>query len=155
MAISLELSKPRRRKIKTILGVEPLPEIDEFVRQFAADKRWNSASTERLRAATEEAILGLVPDDMDSEADDARHLVLSLGGDGRKAELEFVAAAGEENLEEWLALLGQWAEQSGDREFSLRLLRHYATSVSHRQYHDTDVVTVRVDADTTAGCAAQ
>ena len=29
----------------------------------------------------------------------------------------------------------------------LVLRRHYATSVSHRQYHDTDVVTVRVDAD--------
>ncbi len=32
----------------------------------------------------------------------------------------------------------------------LVLLRRYATSVSHRQYHDTDVVTVRVDADKAA-----
>ena len=30
-------------------------------------------------------------------------------------------------------------------ETSLRLLRHYASSVRHQQYHDTDVVTVRVE----------
>ena len=150
MAIALEMSKPRRRKIKTKLGVESLPETDEFVRRFAKQKRWNATSTERLRAATEEAILSLVPDETGSEPEDARNLVLSLGGDARKAELEFIAAAGEGNLEDRLALLGQWAEQTSDREFSLRLLRHYATSVSHRQYHDTDVVTVRVDADKAA-----
>ena len=28
---------------------------------------------------------------------------------------------------------------------SLRLLRHYASSVRHSQYHDTDVITVRVE----------
>ena len=150
MVIALELSKPRRRKLKTKLGVASLPKIDEFVRRFARDKRWNATSTERLRAATEEAILSLVPEETDSEPEDARNLVLSVGGDGQKAELEFIAAAGEGNLEDRMALLDQWAERSSDREFSLRLLRHYATSVSHRQYHDTDVVTVRVDADQSA-----
>ena len=37
--------------------------------------------------------------------------------------------------------------QPGDQvehELSLRLLRHYASSVRHQQYHDTDIVTVRV-----------
>ena len=150
MAVALELSKTGRRKIKTKLGVESLPEIDEFVRRIAEQKQWNATSTERLRAATEEAILSLVPDEPGSEPEDARNLVLSLGGDGRKAELEFIAAAGEGILEDRLALLGQWAEPSSDREFSLRLLRHYATSVTHRQYHDTDVVMIRVDADTAA-----
>ena len=127
--------------------MESLAEVDEFVQRFAKDKHWDATSTGRLRAATEEAIVSLVPDERDSEPEDARNLVLSMGGDGRKAELEFIAAAGEGNLEDKLALLGQWAGQSSDREFSLRLLRHFATSVSHRQYHDTDVVTLRVDAD--------
>ncbi|MCY3778515.1 MAG: hypothetical protein OXH11_21275 [Candidatus Aminicenantes bacterium] len=150
MVVALELSKPRRRRIETKLGVEWLAEIDEFVRRFAKDKRWNETSTGRLRAATEEAILSLVSEEHDSEPEDARNLVLSLGGDRRRVELEFIAGAGEGNLEDRLALLGQWAKQSSDREFSLRLLRHFATSVSHRQYHDTDVVTVRVDADRVA-----
>ena len=29
-------------------------------------------------------------------------------------------------------------------ELSLRLLRHYASSVHHQQYHGTDIITVRV-----------
>ena len=32
-----------------------------------------------------------------------------------------------------------------EQEVSLRLLRHYASSVRHSQYHDTDVITVRVE----------
>lgn len=33
-----------------------------------------------------------------------------------------------------------------EREVSLRLLRHVASSVRHQQYHDTDILTVRVEA---------
>ena len=32
------------------------------------------------------------------------------------------------------------------REVSLRWLRHIASSVRHQQFHETDIVTVRVDA---------
>ena len=67
---------------------------------------------------------------------------------GRAAELEFVAAPGEENLEDRMVLL---TERGGgapaEHEISLRLLRHYASSVYHQQYHDTDIVTVRVEGD--------
>ena len=66
----------------------------------------------------------------------------------RMAELEFVAAPGEENLEDRMVLL---TERGGgapaEHEISLRLLRHYASSVYHQQYHDTDIVTVRVEGD--------
>jgi len=36
-----------------------------------------------------------------------------------------------------------------EREVSLRLLRHIASSVRHQQFHDTDILTVRVDAPET------
>ena len=56
-------------------------------------------------------------------------------------------AAGEENLQDKIALLGeQTAAAPIEREVSLRLLRHLASSVRHQQYHDTDIVTVRVEA---------
>ena len=32
-----------------------------------------------------------------------------------------------------------------EREVSLRLLRHIASSVRHQQFHDSDIVTVRVE----------
>ncbi|MCE2392282.1 MAG: hypothetical protein J4G09_12505 [Proteobacteria bacterium] len=62
------------------------------------------------------------------------------------AELEFVASSGEENLEDQLLLLEDWTDEPNEREISLRLLRLYASSVRHQQYHETDIVTVRVDA---------
>ena len=147
MTVALDLAKPRRRRVRAMLSIESLPAIDGFVCKFAENKGWNKASTERLRAAAEESVLSLIPDEKATADEEARHLLLLVRGDARAAELEFIASAVEGNLEDRLALLGQWARRSVDREFSLRLLRHYASSVRHRQYHDTDVVTVRVEAD--------
>ena len=45
-----------------------------------------------------------------------------------------------------MALLSERAADTPvEEELSLRLLRHYAASVRHQQYHDTDVITVRVE----------
>ena len=61
--------------------------------------------------------------------------------------LEFIAGRGEGgNLQGQVALLGKHGEDAQlEREVSLRLLRHLAASVRHRQFHNTDIVTVRVD----------
>ena len=64
---------------------------------------------------------------------------------GGGAVLEFIAAPGEENLEDRIALIGEGTDDAPEREVS-RLLRHLASSVHHQQYHDTDIVTIRVDA---------
>ena len=69
--------------------------------------------------------------------------------DGPTAELEFASAPGDtENLEDWIALLRKPApEMPGlavERDISLGLLSHYASSVSHQQYHETEIITVRV-----------
>ena len=61
--------------------------------------------------------------------------------------LEFVAAPGESHLEDQMALLGEdTARTPEEREVSVTLLRHLASSVRHEQYHDTEFVTARVDA---------
>ena len=36
-------------------------------------------------------------------------------------------------------------ETPEEMEVSLRLLRHFASSVHHQQYHDTDIITLQVD----------
>ena len=60
--------------------------------------------------------------------------------------LEFVAATGEENLQDRIALLGERTDaETTEWGVSLRLLRHLASSVRHQQYHDTEIVTVHVD----------
>ena len=74
-------------------------------------------------------------------------LLLTARREDRGAVLEFVTAPGEGNLEDRMALLGEDATgTSAEREVSLRLLRHHSSSVRHEQYHDTEYVTVRVEA---------
>jgi hypothetical protein len=36
-------------------------------------------------------------------------------------------------------------ELEAEHDFSLRLLRHLATSVRHQKYHDTDILTLQVE----------
>ena len=45
----------------------------------------------------------------------------------------------------WAACAALLVEIAAEHDFSLRLLRHLAASVRHQKYHDTDILTVRVD----------
>ena len=102
--------------------------------------------TRRLRAVGEETLLTLIQRDEEETPQEERSLLVVARSDGRAAELEFVAATDETNIEDRMALLGErTAGTTLDQEVSLRLLRHFASSVRHQQYHDTDVVTVRVE----------
>ncbi len=146
MTLFLELSRPRRQRVRTPLSVDAYPAIDAFLGKFAASRGWGKAMSERLRAVGEETLLALVRKDEEAAGQPERHVHLVARSDGRAAELEFVAAAAESNIEDQMALLGErTAGEPVDLEVSLRLLRHYASSVRHQQYHDTDVVTVRVE----------
>ena len=146
MTLFLELSRPRRQRVRTPLSVDAYPAIDAFLGKFAASRGWSKAMSERLRAVGEETLLALIRKDEQEAAQPERHVHVVARSDGRAAELEFVAAAAESNIEDQMALLGErTAGEPVDLEVSLRLLRHYASSVRHQQYHDTDVVTVRVE----------
>ena len=144
----MELTGPRRKRIETALTVEALPDVVAFLREFASARSWSPASIQRLCSAGEEALLSLVEPDAGAGAQGGRRLLVIARSSRGSAELEFIAAPGEENLEDRMVLL---AERGGgapaEHEISLRLLRHYASSVYHQQYHDTDIVTVRVEGD--------
>ena len=167
LTVFMELTGPRRRRMEAALGVEALPEVEAFLRGFAARRRWSAEAVQRLCSAGEETLLSLVrPEGADhetggaggkggpegeggeSEAGNGRRLLLIARGSRAAAELEFIAAPGGENLEDRMVLLAERSGAPAEHEVSLRLLRHYASSVRHQQYHDTDVVTVRVEGDT-------
>ena len=133
LTLFVELTAPRRCRIQAPFEVASLPKIREFLQSFAARSGWGEAMAHRLDAAAEEAMLTLLRHDEEEEA-------------GGGAVLEFIAAPGEENLEDRIALIGEGTNDAPEREVSLRLLRHLASSVHHQQYHDTDIVTIRVDA---------
>ena len=141
----IELSRPRRVRLETMLETSALPEIDAFLRELASRMGWSDASTERLRAAGEETLSSLLQSGGDPEADDAPRLIIGARPGGT-VELEFMAVFDEENLEDRLAYLNEQSEIPEEHEVSFWLLRHYASSVRHRKYHGVDIVTVEVEA---------
>ena len=67
--------------------------------------------------------------------------------EGPAADLELIGGGDDDNLEDRLRQLQQHdAATPVEQEISLRLLRNYASSVQHQQLHDTDIITVRVEA---------
>ena len=147
LTVLFEAMGARRRRIETVLDTNALPKIDEFLREFAARRGWNENAVGRICSAGEEALLSLVGrHEAGRDGGGNRRLMVIARGDERQAELEFIASAGEENLEDLMVLLSKHQpDDPVEHEVSLRLLRHYASSVRHQQYHDTDIVTVRVD----------
>ena len=145
MTLFLEATAPRRSRIEARLDLSVLPKIREFLGTFASRSGWGPNMLDRLDAATEETILTLIGEDEDDKKREQRRLLLQAQKEADSAVLEFVAASGEENLQNRIALLTETPDDVlMEREVSLRLLRHIASSVRHQQFHDTDIVTVRV-----------
>ena len=146
MTLFMELTEPRRSRIEMALDLEALPKIRTFLGEFASRSGWDTAMANRLVGAAEETLLTLLRHD-EGEEKRKRRLLLMAHRESSQAVLEFVAAAGEENLQDRIALLGERTGAApSEWEVSLRLLRHLASSVRHQQYHDTDIVTVLVEA---------
>ena len=151
MILFLELTSHRRMRFESKLHIEVLPELSAFVTKFADRRGWDTAMKDRLNAVAEETLLTLAPLNLDLDGDDddddGRRLVVVASSEGPVADLEFIGGGSEENLEDRVRQLQQHdSEIVAESELSLQLLRHYATSVRHQQYHGTDIITVRVDA---------
>ena len=147
MTLFMELTAPRRRRIEVETDLSDLPKIREFLVSFASRNGWDETMAQRLDAAGEETLLSLIGQDEAGEPRERRRLLLVAHKQDGGAVLEFVSATGHENLQDRIALLDpRSAEVPDERETSLRLLRHIASSVRHEQYHGTEIVTVRVDA---------
>lgn len=147
LTLFMELTSTRRRRLTTSLALESIPEIREFLETFAKSSGWDSSMANRMNAVAEEALLTLM--NQNEELDDAsrrQHLLLTVCKDGGSAALEVIASHGKQNLEDCIQLISEQNDDvSVEREVSLRILRHYASSVHHQQYHDTDIISITVD----------
>ena len=141
----MELTAQRRRRLQVAFGMDALPRIDEFLRDFASRGKWNAASTDRLTSAGEETLAIMLQENKDDDADMTRRLVVTARMEGRSAELEFVTALEGENMQDRMAYLSELPPVPNEREVSFRLLLHYASKVRHQKYHGVDVVTVNVE----------
>ncbi|MCY4459824.1 MAG: hypothetical protein OXC26_05405 [Albidovulum sp.] len=147
LTLAVELTEPRPRRLRTEFDITALPEIRAFLDKFSARHGWGRETGNRIDAVGEETLLTLLGEDGVRSERDARHFQVIARKEDGGAVLEFIASANEENLQDRIAVLGEpTAGAPVEREVSLRLLRHLASSVSHQQYHGLDIVTVRVDA---------
>ena len=136
-------------RFQSQLHIDALPDLNEFIAKFSANRGWNQAMTDRLMAVGEETLLTLAPLDLeaDEEEHDDRKLVVLAASEGPVADLEFIGGGDDENLEDRIRQLQQHdSETPVEQELSLRLLRSFADSVQHKQYQNNDVITVRVTA---------
>ena len=150
IVLSLILEPPGQRKRVTLdLDAAAIRTVDEFVVDLAAKRRWSAAAMNPLRAACEEVLLSLKGED-DPFADDpemrldTKRIRVSARVDREQAELEFIAASADGNLEDEIATLDEPDASTVGEETALRLLHHYASSVRHQKYRRADVVTVTV-----------
>ena len=139
----LDLTRSRPLRLCVTLSNAALPEVDAFLHDFAGRMKFDERTTTRLRAAGEETLHILLGNENDGAG---RDLLLVARADGKAADLEFIAGGSDMNLEDQLALLSEGvADIPNESEAPLRLLRHYATSVRHQQYHGTDIASIRLE----------
>ena len=154
------LTMPRVTRFSGSLDVAELPRMRDFIHRFAR-RHGLAAAVQRMEAACEETLLILIESRSAAapEAEDPEHkrpaLLVTASREAGDAVLRFKAIApghDELNLQDRLSWLGDEA-QSGqvEREISLRMLRHLASSVRHQQFRNVDIVTLKVDAQRRAG----
>ena len=144
LTLLMEFTSKRRRRLNVAMDLSSLPRIDSFLQAFATSVGWNEASINRLRSAGEETLSSLLSQDEESEEDAGKRLIVGARRAEAAIEMEFVVTTEGGNLEDKMAYLNEQPEIQDEREISFRLLRHYASSVHHHKYHDTDIVTVQV-----------
>ncbi|MXY85551.1 MAG: hypothetical protein F4Y95_03415 [Chloroflexi bacterium] len=148
MTLVTEVSGFRAKKLQAELSQSSLAAIDEFLSQFAETHSWTEEGGNRLRLVGEEAILSLLEEEQEGPAGQKRRLVATIRPDRGSAELEIVVASDDAiqgNIENRMAYLGQDQALEDEQELSVRILRHYASSVHHRKYYGIDIVSCRVD----------
>ncbi len=144
MTLFLELTNFGKKRFETELGVMAVSKVHEVIDQVAIRRSWSRRTVNRLRLVSEETISVL---NANRGEEDAKRRLLVIVRPGRSdVEMEFVASGGEGNIEDRLALIAEEDDTADpvEHELSLRLLRHFASSVRHQQYLDTDIVTVKV-----------
>ncbi len=148
LTLFVEMTKPRRSRLKVAFDLSVLPEIRKFLGTFSTRSGWDTTMSERLGAVCEVTLLSLVRDREDAnENRGRRQLRIAAHREGNTAVLEFTVFPGNDNIQDRLMAIGDDPGGAPDeREVSLRNLRRLASSVRHQRFHELDIVSVYVSA---------
>ncbi len=150
LTIVSEFTLKGKRRIRTRLDVQALPELQSFIQKFSKNHSWSSNFTLQVEAAAEEALLVLTNYADSTEEEGVLQLIIK--NESGLATLEFVAADSTENLEDKIALMGSDVSAPDDleRDVSLKMLKHLSASIRHERYHGTEIIVLKVR-DSAAG----
>ena len=124
----IELTGPRRRRLRVPLDGEAPGRLREFLGAVATHQRWDRASEQRLQAAGVEALVVIEW----PGGDPGRQLAVFARPRGRSFEVEFATVVEGDNIEDRLAYLDDLPPVPDEDEVSFRLLRHHTSSVRHQ-----------------------
>ena len=147
MTLFTELTGLRARKLRVPLSHASLPAVDDFLSQFADRHSWTEEGAKRLRLVGEEMMLTLLQEEGDATGEQERRLIATIRPESHSAELEIVVAmedASYGNIENRMAYLPEGQDPEDVHGLSVRILRHYALSVHHRQYYGMDIISCHV-----------
>ena len=86
MMLLLELTGPRRERLRVPLDMDTLPQLTEFLSSFAKRAGWNAASAERLVLVGEETLASMLSEDEEApETEPAATLGRQRQGRGRRS----------------------------------------------------------------------
>ena len=143
LTVCLNLMSPKSAVLKTRQGASAAQEVSGFLKKVGSKYGWTGTQTDRLILVGDEMAATLMADD---DGGEARRLVVKARSEGSSIELEFVTSGSDGNIEDEIMLLGEQPDRTMvERELSLRLLRHYASSVHHQSFTDADILTARVE----------
>jgi len=139
----------RRASLEVQLSARSVAEMKQFVTDFAQRRGCDARDIVRLEAATEEALAVISEHAAPNSPHGRRQVRLTVWMGRSGTELELVSAPSDgQNLEERIALLAEpeaeTMETDIERDAAVRLLRHYANEVRHRQYLEAEVLTAVV-----------
>ena len=143
LTVCLNMMSPKSAVLKTRPGAGTAREISDFLGKVGSKYGWNETQTDRLILVGDEMAATLLAADDDGQE---RRLVVKARSEGSSIELEFITSGSDGNVEDEIMLLGEQADRTMvERELSLRLLRHYASSVHHQSFTNADILTARVE----------
>ena len=151
LTLFMSLTEPRRGRIKVRYETAALPRLRQYLDVFASAGGWGDPMASRLEGVVRETMRALFPDG--TAGHKRPSLVLSARKEGAAAVLDLVVSGAGMNLEDGFTSLGEpsgddvgAAPQRDEADGPLRRLRELASLVRHQQFHDTDVLTIRVNA---------
>ena len=148
LTLFTEISGFRIRRLRVDLSRSSLPAVDEFLCRFADGHSWTEEGKNRLRLVGEEVILSLLDEEGGEGEERNRRLAAAIRPESGAAELEIVVASDDAiqgNIENRMAYLDEAVALEDEQQLSVRILRHYASSVHHRKYYGIDIISCRVD----------